>query len=105
VFSQAVGTCGPIAPEHDNADGPHGSRALVTGASRGLGKAFAETRLKRSAATVNGAARDASAVTIDGGDRSAGAHHRDALVLPWRRSLMPADHDAHGVNLLLLGVH
>lgn len=70
MFSQVVGTCGPIALEHDNADGSHGSRALVTGASRGLGKAFAEIRLKRSAITVYGAARAASAVTIDGGARS-----------------------------------
>lgn len=43
-----------------------GSVALVTGANRGLGRAFARALVARGAATVYGAARDASTVTDAG---------------------------------------
>ncbi|NRQ37043.1 SDR family oxidoreductase [Nonomuraea sp. NN258] len=41
----------------------HGSVALVTGANRGLGAAFAQALLERGAATVYAAARTPSAIT------------------------------------------
>jgi NAD(P)-dependent dehydrogenase (short-subunit alcohol dehydrogenase family) len=43
-----------------------GSVALVTGANRGLGRAFAKELVSRGAATVYGAARDPAAVTEPG---------------------------------------
>jgi len=43
-----------------------GTRALVTGAGRGLGQVFSETLIARGAGTVYGAARDPSRVTIPG---------------------------------------
>jgi NAD(P)-dependent dehydrogenase (short-subunit alcohol dehydrogenase family) len=43
-----------------------GSVALVTGASRGLGQAFARELLSRGAAKVYGTARDAAAVSEPG---------------------------------------
>jgi NAD(P)-dependent dehydrogenase (short-subunit alcohol dehydrogenase family) len=43
-----------------------GSIALVTGANRGVGRAFAKELVDRGAAVVYGAARDASAVTDEG---------------------------------------
>src|SRR5262249_22490517 len=43
-----------------------GSVALVTGANRGLGLAYARELLKRGAAKVYGAARDPAAVTEPG---------------------------------------
>jgi NAD(P)-dependent dehydrogenase (short-subunit alcohol dehydrogenase family) len=43
-----------------------GSIALVTGANRGLGRAYAKVLVERGAAKVYGAARDASAVTDKG---------------------------------------
>jgi NAD(P)-dependent dehydrogenase (short-subunit alcohol dehydrogenase family) len=43
-----------------------GSIALVTGANRGLGLAFAKTFLERGAAKVYGAARNPEAVTLKG---------------------------------------
>jgi NAD(P)-dependent dehydrogenase (short-subunit alcohol dehydrogenase family) len=43
-----------------------GSVALVTGANRGLGQAYARELVKRGAAKVYGAARDAAAVTEPG---------------------------------------
>jgi len=42
------------------------SAALVTGANRGLGKAYARELVKRGAARVYGAARDPAAVTEPG---------------------------------------
>ena len=44
----------------------NGSAALVTGANRGLGKAYARELVKRGAARVYGAARDPAAVTEPG---------------------------------------
>jgi NAD(P)-dependent dehydrogenase (short-subunit alcohol dehydrogenase family) len=43
-----------------------GSRALVTGANRGLGRAFAEVLLERGAATVYAGARDPATVRMTG---------------------------------------
>jgi len=43
-----------------------GSRVLVTGASRGLGRVFAQTLVARGAAVVYAAARDPAQVTISG---------------------------------------
>ncbi|GHH84099.1 short-chain dehydrogenase [Streptomyces sulfonofaciens] len=43
-----------------------GSRVLVTGAARGLGRAFTEELLRRGAATVYGGARDPAAITVPG---------------------------------------
>ena len=43
-----------------------GSVALVTGANRGLGLAFARELVRRGAAKVYGAARDPAAVTEPG---------------------------------------
>ena len=43
-----------------------GSVALVTGANRGLGQAYARELVKRGAAKVYGAARDPAAVTEPG---------------------------------------
>ena len=43
-----------------------GSVALVTGANRGLGRAYARELVKRGAAKVYGAARDPAAVTEPG---------------------------------------
>jgi NAD(P)-dependent dehydrogenase (short-subunit alcohol dehydrogenase family) len=43
-----------------------GARALVTGANRGLGRAFAEALLKRGAATVYAGARRPAAVEVPG---------------------------------------
>ena len=43
-----------------------GSVALVTGANRGLGRAYARELVSRGAATVYGAARDPGAVTEPG---------------------------------------
>jgi NAD(P)-dependent dehydrogenase (short-subunit alcohol dehydrogenase family) len=43
-----------------------GSVALVTGANRGLGRAYARELVKRGAAKVYGAARDLAAVTEPG---------------------------------------
>ncbi|HJY61097.1 MAG TPA: SDR family NAD(P)-dependent oxidoreductase, partial [Streptosporangiaceae bacterium] len=43
-----------------------GSVALVTGANRGLGRAFAKELVSRGAATVYGAARDPGAVSEPG---------------------------------------
>ena len=44
----------------------NGSAAMVTGANRGLGKAYARELVKRGAARVYGAARDPAAVTEPG---------------------------------------
>ena len=44
----------------------NGSAALVSGANRGLGKAYAQELVKRGAARVYGAARDPAAVTEPG---------------------------------------
>jgi NAD(P)-dependent dehydrogenase (short-subunit alcohol dehydrogenase family) len=44
----------------------HGSVALVTGANRGLGRAFAKELVSRGAAKVYGAARDPASVTEPG---------------------------------------
>jgi NAD(P)-dependent dehydrogenase (short-subunit alcohol dehydrogenase family) len=44
----------------------HGSVALVTGANRGLGRAFARELVSRGAAKVYGAARHADGVTEPG---------------------------------------
>jgi len=41
----------------------HGTTALVTGANRGIGKAFADTLLERGAARVYAAVRDVTTVT------------------------------------------
>ena len=43
-----------------------GSVALVTGANRGLGRAYARELVRRGAARVYGAARDPAAVTEPG---------------------------------------
>lgn len=43
-----------------------GTVALVTGANRGLGRAYARELVSRGAAKVYGAARDPSAVTESG---------------------------------------
>jgi NAD(P)-dependent dehydrogenase (short-subunit alcohol dehydrogenase family) len=43
-----------------------GSVALVTGANRGLGRAYARELVKRGAAKVYGAARDPAGVTEPG---------------------------------------
>jgi NAD(P)-dependent dehydrogenase (short-subunit alcohol dehydrogenase family) len=43
-----------------------GSVALVTGANRGLGQAFARELVRRGAAKVYGAARHPDAITADG---------------------------------------
>ena len=43
-----------------------GSRVLVTGANRGLGRAFAESLVARGARTVYAAARDAARATVAG---------------------------------------
>ncbi len=43
-----------------------GSAALVTGANRGLGRAYARELVRRNAAKVYGAARDPGAVTEPG---------------------------------------
>jgi NAD(P)-dependent dehydrogenase (short-subunit alcohol dehydrogenase family) len=43
-----------------------GSRALVTGAGRGLGRVFAETLVARGAAVVYGGARDPGQITTSG---------------------------------------
>jgi NAD(P)-dependent dehydrogenase (short-subunit alcohol dehydrogenase family) len=43
-----------------------GSRALVTGAGRGLGRVLTEALLERGAATVYGGARDPGAITVPG---------------------------------------
>ena len=43
-----------------------GSVALVTGANRGLGRAYARELIRRGAARVYGAARDPAAVTEPG---------------------------------------
>ena len=43
-----------------------GSVALVSGANRGLGRAFARELVRRDAAKVYGAARDPAAVTEPG---------------------------------------
>src|ERR1700722_12836116 len=45
----------------------NGSVALVTGANRGLGRAFAKDLVSRGAAKVYGAARDPAAVSEPGG--------------------------------------
>jgi NAD(P)-dependent dehydrogenase (short-subunit alcohol dehydrogenase family) len=43
-----------------------GARVLVTGANRGLGRAFTEVLLERGAAAVYGGARNPAAVAVDG---------------------------------------
>lgn len=43
-----------------------GSRALVTGAGRGLGRVLTEALLERGAATVYGGARDPGAISVPG---------------------------------------
>ena len=59
-----------------------GSVALVTGANRGLGQAYARELVKRGVAKVYGAARDPAAVTEGPGDRAElglGCERRGAL--------------------------
>ena len=50
-----------------------GITALVTGANRGLGKAFTQALLDRGAAKVYAAARDPGSVEV-----------ADARIVPWR---------------------
>jgi NAD(P)-dependent dehydrogenase (short-subunit alcohol dehydrogenase family) len=51
-----------------------GSRVLVTGASRGLGRVFAQTLVARGAAVVYAGARDPAQVAIGGGGAVPGAN-------------------------------
>src|ERR1700738_2172975 len=67
ALAEAPGLSGGCPP-HDSwrAMKIDGSVALVTGAGRGLGRAFARELVSRGAARVYGAARDPAAVTEPG---------------------------------------
>ena len=64
-----------------------GSVALVTGANRGLGQAFARELVSRGAAKVYGAARDPGKVTEPGVTADRPRHHRRRTGRPGRRAV------------------
>jgi NAD(P)-dependent dehydrogenase (short-subunit alcohol dehydrogenase family) len=67
-----------------------GSVALVTGANRGLGRAYARELVKRGAAKVYGAARDPAGVTLTNGVRLE-LHHQGTLVVAVHASFIDTD--------------
>ena len=52
-----------------------GSVVLVTGANRGLGRAFTQLLLERGATKVYGGARDPDTIAVPGRDAGPARHH------------------------------